>query len=183
MYQLLKDFAGPVATIIAAAVAVFVTWRLGRGQQRIAKQQAATARQQANTGLDQLRYNLFEKRYAIYNSAIELIRLLENGAWKDNFNATEIVPYLITLDEARFFFPDDICNFLGALKDNCERLAVAYGDLHRNKDADQSRRRSQADGIAAATTLLKNCRLQMPARFEDVLQFPQLTGRPSGKLS
>jgi hypothetical protein len=56
MYHVLKDFAGPVATIIAATVAVFFTWRLGRGQLQI-------ARRQADTALDQLRYNLFEKRY------------------------------------------------------------------------------------------------------------------------
>ena len=53
LYQLLKDFAGPVATVIAAATAaVFI------------RRQAKTADRQARTALDQLRYNLFERRYA-----------------------------------------------------------------------------------------------------------------------
>jgi ABC-type Fe3+ transport system permease subunit len=41
------SFAGPIATIIAAAAAVFVTWRIGQGQLSIAKQQATIAKQQA----------------------------------------------------------------------------------------------------------------------------------------
>jgi hypothetical protein len=75
-YDVLHDFAGPVATVIAAGAAVFVTWRLGRRQVAIAAQQAttaelqaATARQQADTALDRLRYDLFEKRYKIYDNS------------------------------------------------------------------------------------------------------------------
>jgi hypothetical protein len=172
-YHLLKDFAGPVATIIAAMVAVFVTWRLGSGQQSIAEQQAITARQQANTALDQLRYNLFQKRYSIYKCGIDLIRLLENGIQ----NPTDIVPFLETLDEARFFFADEVCQLLDALKKSSEQLAMAYGELHRLKESEHSRRVSLAKAIAEQTTLLKNVRLRMPALFENALQFPQLTGR------
>jgi hypothetical protein len=179
MYQLLKDFAGPVATVIAAGVAVFVTWRLGRGQQRIAEQQAATARQQANTALDQLRYNLFERRYDVYNYAIEVIMFLENAAYKEDVRATDIVPkYFGTLDNARFFFPDDICNFVRALQERCQSLAAAYEDLKRIKDG-SSQRASRGKQIVDQTTQLRELRLQMPAHFEKVLQFPQLTRRAS----
>jgi hypothetical protein len=41
-YALFKDFAAPVATIIAAGTALWVTIRLGRAQVAIAQQQAAT---------------------------------------------------------------------------------------------------------------------------------------------
>lgn len=34
MYEVLKDFAGPVATIIAAAAASYITWRFSRAQMR-----------------------------------------------------------------------------------------------------------------------------------------------------
>jgi hypothetical protein len=95
---------GPLATITAALAATWITWSIGSRQLQIAKQQADTA-------LGQLRYNLFEKQYAIYNCAMELIKLLENEAYKDEFNPTDVVTYLITLDEARFFFPGDVCNF------------------------------------------------------------------------
>jgi hypothetical protein len=36
-YHFFKDFAGPIATIVAAAAAVFVTWTLGKAQYRIAE--------------------------------------------------------------------------------------------------------------------------------------------------
>jgi len=163
---------GPLATIIAAVAAMWITWRIGSRQVQIAKQQAETA-------LGQLRYNLFEKQYAIYNCAMDLMKLLENEAYKDEFNPTDIVPYLVTLDEARFFFPDDICNFLRALQEQCQYLAAAHGDWKRIKNG--AERASRGKEIADRTTELRELRLQMPARFEKVLQFPQLTGRAPSK--
>ena len=66
MYQILKDFAGPTATVIASIAARVITFILASRQVNIARQQAGIASQQGQTALDQLRYNLFEKRYAIY---------------------------------------------------------------------------------------------------------------------
>jgi hypothetical protein len=43
MYQFFKDFAGPFATGIAAAAALWVTVYFGRHQKTIAEQQAHTA--------------------------------------------------------------------------------------------------------------------------------------------
>jgi hypothetical protein len=48
MYEFLKDFAGPVATIIASIAAAGITFYFASRQARIAQQQADTARQQAN---------------------------------------------------------------------------------------------------------------------------------------
>lgn len=62
IYSILKDFAGPVATIIASITAAYFVRR-----------QWLTAQQQADTALDQLRYSLFEKRYAIYVAARDAI--------------------------------------------------------------------------------------------------------------
>ncbi|MGA7657441.1 MAG: hypothetical protein WCA96_11750, partial [Methylocella sp.] len=59
MYQLFKDFAGPIATIIASLAAAFVAWQLGRTQADISKSQLRTSR-------EKLRLDLFEKRYAVY---------------------------------------------------------------------------------------------------------------------
>jgi hypothetical protein len=46
IYEIFHDFAGPVATIIGATAAVFVTWRLGSGQLRIAEEQRRIAQEQ-----------------------------------------------------------------------------------------------------------------------------------------
>jgi len=44
MYEIVKEFAGPVATIIASITAAFLTWRFAPWQARIAQQQADTPR-------------------------------------------------------------------------------------------------------------------------------------------
>jgi hypothetical protein len=62
------SLSGPAATIIAAAAAVFVTWRLGKGQLRIAKQQAATAHQQAELAAIRLQHDLFDRRFTVYDA-------------------------------------------------------------------------------------------------------------------
>jgi hypothetical protein len=113
MYEILKDFAGPVATIIASFTAAIITWRFASWQARIAQQQADTARQQANTAFDQLRYNLFEKRFAIYNTARELIALVVN---ESNVQGSDVVPLQAKLNEAEFFFSQDICDWLRKLR-------------------------------------------------------------------
>ena len=65
-----KDFAGPLATVVAAGAAVWVT-------AHFSSQQAETARRQAKTAKDQLRLNLFDKRYAVYKgSAHDLFKIV-----------------------------------------------------------------------------------------------------------
>ena len=118
MYQAVKDLAGPVATMMAAAIAALITWRFSLRQTQIAKQQADTA-------LDQLRYNLFAKRYAIYEAAKELVRLVINESNQKDFTALAVAPYYRTLDEARFFFSDDTCAWLRSLRNDCQKLLEA----------------------------------------------------------
>jgi hypothetical protein len=65
-----KDFAGPLATVVAAGAPVWVT-------AHFSSQQAETARRQAKTAKDQLRLNLFDKRYAVYKgSAHDLFKIV-----------------------------------------------------------------------------------------------------------
>ncbi len=99
----MSTILGSIATLVAAA-AVFVTWRLGKGQLTIAEQQARTAKPQADTAFDQLRYNLFEKRYAIYKDVQNLIKLTLNESYKEGFRAFDVSPHYVVMDEAIFFF-------------------------------------------------------------------------------
>ena len=155
---------GPIATLAAAVAASFITWRF-------ASQQARTAKQQVDTALDQLRYNLFEKRYAIYSTAKEMIKYTVNQRSANDVDPSfRIAQYFNALDEARFFFPDDICQWLHTLRhDHCEKLLVA--------------RAAGAAGAAPGEIWSQMNRLvellgEMPSRFEKELQFPQLTRRP-----
>jgi hypothetical protein len=65
-FEFSKTFAGPIATVFAAAAAVFFTWRLGKAQVRIAQSQRDIA-------FDKLKYDLFDKRYEIYQTAKAII--------------------------------------------------------------------------------------------------------------
>ena len=108
MYQTLKDFAGPVATITASIAAALITWFFALRQMRIAKQQADTAKQQADTALDQLRYNLFEKRVAIYEDIKTLIRRLVNTPMADIIDADDVVPHYANMMKSAAFFRRDM---------------------------------------------------------------------------
>jgi hypothetical protein len=160
--------ASPAATIIAAGAAVFVTWRLGKGQIRIAEQQSATARQQAETALDQLRYNLFEKRYAIYKDIQDLIRLLVNDAHKDNFRAFDVIPHYVIMDEARFFFSERTYAWMKELQEDCQRFLRTHAKPDKNPQEYSDSQKRLIEHLTG-----------MPQRFQQELGFRQLTQPPS----
>jgi hypothetical protein len=155
-YQLFKDFAGPVATILAAGAAVAVTATFSWRQVQIADRQAATA-------LDQLRYNLFEKRYAVYTAAKELIEFTLNYSFPVSpTDGVRLNRIQSTLAEARFFFSDAICGFLDTLSKNCE----GYRTRRRSLTPDQQE-----------VDQLWNIFVTMPKHFGTELEFRQLTRR------
>jgi type II secretory pathway pseudopilin PulG len=164
MYEIFKDFAGPVATIIASITAAVITWRFASWQARIAQQQADTAKQQASTAFDQLRYNLFEKRFALYNTARELIALVVNAS---NPQGSDVVPLHAKLNEAEFFFSRDICDWLRALREDCNNLLVLRSTEHLPG--------APAGEIANRSTRLTDALIEMPRRFENELGFRHVT--------
>jgi hypothetical protein len=54
MYDVLKDFASPVITLITALIAGFITFTFNRNQ-------AQLARSQRDIALDKLKFDLFRK--------------------------------------------------------------------------------------------------------------------------
>lgn len=66
MYQIFKDFAGPIATIFAAIAAVGVTAYFAWHQKKIAKWQVDIAG-------EKLRHDLYDRRFAIYMAFHELL--------------------------------------------------------------------------------------------------------------
>jgi hypothetical protein len=68
-----KDFAGPIATIVAAAAALAVTAFFNRRQTAIASTQRDIAAAQRDIAADRLKVDLFEKRYEIYLAAKALL--------------------------------------------------------------------------------------------------------------
>src|SRR6516164_426944 len=101
LYDILKDFAGPVVTFIAAVVATSITYVINRNQFRIAQSQRDIA-------LDRLKFDLHTKRYEIYEAAKSLLEhiALVNDVKKCDPGKVRIL--YIKLDEARFYFPPEI---------------------------------------------------------------------------
>ncbi len=172
IYSFLKDFAGPIATIIAAiAAAIFVgrQWR--------------TAQQQADTAKDQLRYNLFERRYAIYAAASKAIAITFDKRDEDRM-PDELNALFLIFEESRFFFPDHIHLFLDQLRKDIQ-IFLQKNYLHRKntaQHADSQRadiRKLLLDEEAALSKLEEQLYVTsrtLPKTFADVLAFPQLTG-------
>jgi hypothetical protein len=173
IYSVLKDFAGPIATIIAASTAAYFVRR-----------QWQTAQQQANTAKDQLRYSLFEKRYAIYAAASKAITISFERRDEDQMPA-ELNALFLHFEEARFFFPDQIHLFLDQLRKDIKTF-LQKNYLHRKNVAQHADSQSAdirkvlLDEEAALLTFQEQLYVtsqMLPKTFADVLAFPQLTGR------
>ena len=134
MYDVFKDFAGPVATIIAAGVAVFVTDRLGNDQQRIAQQQAETAKRRLNL-------DLYDKRFNIYATILDLYEADMKKGLAD-IEAAEL-PFVQAFRESLFLFEgkDGIYDTLNAIKNaHNEILAHERDKLKVKNEYDESAR-------------------------------------------
>jgi hypothetical protein len=90
---------GPLATILAAIIAVLVTGILGLAQWRI-------ARAQKDIAYDKLKLDLFDKRYAIYQAALSLSRqFMPSNKQIPSDRLDELHDMLL---EASFFFSADV---------------------------------------------------------------------------
>lgn len=151
LYSILKDFAGPVATIIAASAAAYFAW-----------QQSRTAVIQADTGIDQLRYNLFEKRRGKYDQ-------LRAAMW---MAINPDVPHLghefyASFDGIEFLFSQATCKWLdGDVMLDCIAVVSArqQGETVGNSEAYVELKRKVITHIQS-----------MPERFREELSFRQLT--------
>jgi len=118
-YGALHDFAGPVATACAAAAAVFVTWRLGRGQLRIAQQQAQLA-------LVRLQHDLFERRIAVFDAVRDLIKEVVHTS---NVSDVAWITFLRGVETTEFLFDQEITNYVADLRNRAARLRLAVSRL------------------------------------------------------
>jgi hypothetical protein len=105
--------AGPVATIIAAGTAVFVTWRIGQGQLSIADQQRQIAEQQAELAAVRLQHDLFDRRFAIYEAARTM--LMEVFRRGDASNEALGI-FLRDTQKAVFVFDQSLTDYLAELR-------------------------------------------------------------------
>jgi hypothetical protein len=156
MYQLLKDFAGPAATLIASITAIVVTAVFSKSQLRIADSQR-------NIALDKLKHDLFQKRYEIYEAAKALLEYVPFITDVQRSDAARI-------GEARFYFPTEICVVLSDIKDRCElfflHLAMRGSNIDDNKEWSRL-----ADILASDQSMLRAMYHSLPETFASPLAF------------
>jgi hypothetical protein len=164
MREFFKDFAGPIATIVASVVATVFAVLLSRGQQRIAQTQA-------DVSIEKLKLDLFDKRYTIYSAAKQLI---EHLTQKSDFKALDhmkIRALYVTLDEGRFFLPQTLREFLSHLQQASEEFIKVLADRANLSTDDAKAWSATADEAAALNAKLRGIYKGLPTRFEEVLSF------------
>jgi hypothetical protein len=122
LYAFFKDFAGPIATTVAAFVAAGITFFFNRAQTRI-------ARLQADVAIERLNFDLFEKRYALYTAAKQLIEYLSLQREYEQIDHEKVRSIYVSLDESRFFLPEGAREFLAELHRASEEFVAALADI------------------------------------------------------
>jgi hypothetical protein len=167
-YAVAKDFAGPAATVIAAAAAVFVTYRFNSAQVKI-------SREQKNIALDKLKQDVFNQRYAIYTATKDLIEYVMHQHDFQQIDNARIRQLRVTLDESRFFFGPSVRGFIAEIDATSEQLLKALGDKWQNDD-----QRKEPAWTATITKLgdasrkLSEMYAELPVKFEEALRYDQI---------
>lgn len=97
----------PLAALLGAASATYVTWRFGTIQAEIARQQAATASRAAETARKKLKLELFERRLSLYDKIYSFMRELPSLPFD-----TDFTPYFQDVREARWLFEKPLVDWL-----------------------------------------------------------------------
>ncbi|MCI0465618.1 MAG: hypothetical protein L0Y57_01200 [Beijerinckiaceae bacterium] len=114
MYQILKDFAGPIATAVAALAAVWVTAYFARHQKKIAEEQAHIAR-------EKLRHDLYDRRYRVFDAARTLLVQIA----RERISSDEALrAFVIGTGDAVFLFDDDMAAQLKQMYSHAQKLQI-----------------------------------------------------------
>jgi hypothetical protein len=166
-YGLLKDFAGPVATTIAAITAIVVT-------QRFNKRQLEVSKAQRDIALDKLKFDLFELRYGIYLAAKELIEYVSTHHKLNEVDSNHVRSLYVKLDEARFFFDKETIGFMQEITQTAEKRFELMRQ-HDLADADNEEVWGKlVEGLTGCDIALREMYAEAPEVFETSLRFDQL---------
>jgi hypothetical protein len=122
----LGSLAGPVATVIAAVAAVYVTWRLGQSQLQIARQQADTAKLQADLAEVRLQHDLFDRRFAVYEAARNLVLEVVRAS---NVSDDGLRAFVLGTDKSVFLLDKELTEYLDDMRKRAVTLQITVGRL------------------------------------------------------
>ena len=156
MYEVLKDFAGPAATMIAAIAAGFIAYRLGQAQATAAQSQAATAKRSWETANERVVLDLFERRIAIFESIRSVVSsILRTGQpTHDDYFA-----YLQAIDRVQFYFGDEVQEYIEHIRLLIGELQLDATIIADHADPDRSARiRGRADRMKELSGFYENAK-------------------------
>jgi hypothetical protein len=111
--SMIKDLAGPVATVFAASAAAYVAFTLGRSQIAVANLQASIAKRTWQTSNEKIVLDLFERRLAIYEEIRATIMPINaSGETKDD----DLDRYCRSIDRVQYFFGPDVTDYLNRIR-------------------------------------------------------------------
>lgn len=173
-WEFAKDFAGPIATIIAAAAALAVTASFNRRQTAIASAQKDIAAAQRDIAADRLKADLFEKRYEIFLAAKALLTCTITYG-HEKLAAEKIRELKVKIDEARFFFPSDIQVLAQKIEAMCEDLMLRT-DQRAQLSPDDANWSASGDDLAMRQGHARRLYAELPLLFQRDLRSDLLAG-------
>jgi len=173
-WEFAKSFAGPIATVLASASALAVTFWLGKTQVRIAQSQADTARAQRDIALDKLKNDLFQQRYAVYTTAKGIMERVIRTGTERPIDDLVLLDMRIKLDEGRFFFPAEQVRLFERIEQLTKQHEVARQTSMQRNDDDETRVR-EGDVMADAVAKLSEIHGRFPELMMEAMRFAQLT--------
>ena len=173
LYELLKDFAGPTATVVASGTAAFITWRFANRQVSISQRMAEIAAQQAATARDKFGHDVFDRRYKIYGAAKRVLKKCLTAGHTEDFNMGHLRDEYDILDEAPFFYPESTCQYIAEIKKDIASWYISQLNLwasERNPDAVRS---GFSDDNANKLIKLNDRSAGIAAEFGKILKITQ----------
>jgi hypothetical protein len=109
----IKEVAGPIATVFAAAAAAFVAYRLGQSQIAVAKSQAKIAERNWQTANEKIVLELFERRLTIFEEIRSIVgEVTRTGAAPDDV----LNRYSKAIDRVPYFFGQEVQAFVEEIR-------------------------------------------------------------------
>jgi hypothetical protein len=148
-YAVIKDVAGPIATVIASGAAAFVAYRLGKSQVDVAKTQADIAQRNWRTANEKVVLELFERRLAIYDGIRDVIgEVTRSGdAPHDLF-----FRFIKAIDRVPFLFGPEVKIYVDGIAQHMNELSLACTTLADPNCADRGKwAQTRSDEFLAVT--------------------------------
>jgi hypothetical protein len=164
LYQIFKDFAGPIATIIAAIAAVFVTGYF--------------AKRQADIAREKLRHDLFEKRYRVFDAAR---KLLCEVAVHRSVSDDDLRAFVVSIGDAMFLFNDDLSSYLVEIRDRAQKLRSVEHVLDKENllPVGPQRATAVAESSQLFNWLVDQLKEGLVEKFKPFLKLESLTAHKS----